>query len=165
MERFCYELPLYILYCLKLSCGSSLVSTKQVSNDRYGKRGTQARVLMRLATSNDVLDDRPTEWPKPPPGFTTKRVLMPWHDFSGKRRGGGGRKDNKRRKRGSGGGGRRRSRGDRRDNDYDDDYNMGAGGEHPALSQPLSSGRSGAYSVEELQAERNAKNAVILNIS
>ena len=62
----------------------------QVSNDRYGKRGTRARVLMRLATSNDVLDDRPTEWPKPPPGFTTKRVLMPWHDFSKR---GGGRKD------------------------------------------------------------------------
>ena len=123
-----------------------------MSNDRYGKRGTQARVLMRLATSNDVLDDRPTEWPKPPPGFTTKRVLMPWHDFTGKRRGGGGRRDNKRRRRGSGGGGRRRSRGDGRGNEYDDDYNMGAGGEHPALSQ-------------ELQAERNAKNAVILDIA
>ena len=55
---------------------------------------------MRLATSSDVLEDRPTEWPKPPQGFTTKRVLMPWHDFSGTRR-------KKRRKGGNDGGGRR----------------------------------------------------------
>jgi len=93
-------------------------TVRKVSNDRYGKRGTRARVLMRLATSIDVLDDRPTEWPKPPPGFTTKRVLMPWHDFSGKRRGGGGSgtggrrgENNKRRKRGSEGKGGRRSNG------------------------------------------------------
>lgn len=92
-------------------------TVRKVSNDRYGKRGTRARVLMRLATSIDVLDDRPTEWPKPPRGFTTKRVLMPWHDFSGKRRGGGsgtgGRRgeNNKRRKSGSESKGGRRSNG------------------------------------------------------
>lgn len=122
---------------------------------------------MRLATSDDVLDDRPTEWPRPPPGFTTKRVLMPWHDFSGRRqhRGGGGR-DNKRRRRGGddgrgGGRGRRGSRGDRRDEEYDDDY--APGGEHPGLSTGLRSGRSGGFSVEELEAERNAKKAEILS--
>ena len=116
---------------------------------------------MRLATSIDVLDDRPTEWPKPPPGFTTKRVLMPWHDFSGKRRGhnrGGGRRDNKRRRRG--GGGRRGDRDRHEDYEYTDDYATG-GGEHPGLSNGLRSGRSG-FSVEELEAERNAKNAEIL---
>ena len=110
---------------------------------------------MRLATSIDVLDDRPTEWPKPPPGFTTKRVLMPWHDFSGERR--GGRKDNKRRRRG---GGRRGSRDHRDDDDGYDNYAAG-GGEHPGLSQGLRSGRSG-FSMEEIQAERNAKNAELL---
>ena len=110
---------------------------------------------MRLATSIDVLDDRPTEWPKPPPGFTTKRVLMPWHDFSGKRR--GGRRDNKRRRRG---GGRRGSR-DHRDDDEYDNY-AAVGGEHPGLSTGLRSGRSG-FSMEEIQAERNAKNAEILS--
>lgn len=113
---------------------------------------------MRMATSIDVLDDRPTEWPKPPPGFTTKRVLMPWHDFSGRRRsgggGGGGRRDNKRRRRGNDGGRR-----DRRDDDYDD---YAAGGEHPGLSKGLRSGRSG-FTMEEIQAERNAKNAEILS--
>lgn len=108
---------------------------------------------MRLATSIDILDDRPTEWPKPPPGFTTKRVLMPWHDFSGKRR--HGRRDNKRRRRG--GGGRRNSRGS------DDEYT--GDGEHPGLSKGLRSSRPGGFTVEELEAERSAKNAEIIGIS
>ena len=120
---------------------------------------------MRLATSADVLDDRPTEWPKPPPGFTTKRVLMPWHDFSGRRRrgggggggggrgGGSGRRDNKRRKGGNDGGGGRGGGGGRRE---DERPNV-----EVLLSKGLRSGRSG-FTVEELEAERNAKNAAIL---
>ena len=125
-----------------------------MSNDRYGRRGTRARVLMRLATSADVLDDRPTEWPKPPPGFTTQRVLMPWHDFSRRpRERGGGRRDGKRRRRS---GGR-----DRRDEYERDDDHAAVGGEHPLLSKGLRSGRDG-FSMEEIQAERNAKNAEIL---
>ena len=115
---------------------------------------------MRMATSVDVLDDRPTEWPKPPPGFSTKRVLMPWHDFSGRaRRGVRGRKDSKRRKKG-GGNNRRGGRGGR-----DDGYDYSGVGEHPGLSGGLRSGRAnheGGFTVEELQAERNAKAAVNL---
>ena len=109
---------------------------------------------MRLATSNDVLDDRPTEWPKPPPGFTTKRVLMPWHDFSKR---GGGRKDNKRRRRDSGGngGGKRNNRRRSRDDEYNVEEKMNTG----------LRGRSGGYTVEELEAERRAKNAVVLDIA
>jgi hypothetical protein len=116
--------------------------------------------MMRLATSTDVLEDRPTEWPKPPPGFTTKRVLMPWHDFSGKRRRqshrgeNGGRREAKRRRRGDGDGGRRGGRS--RDEEYTGE------GEHPGLSKGLQSGRSkqrAGFSIEELQAERNAKDA------
>mmetsp|Transcript_31628 Transcript_31628/g.55040 ORF Transcript_31628/g.55040 Transcript_31628/m.55040 type:complete len:121 (-) Transcript_31628:9-371(-) len=120
---------------------------------------------MRLATSVDVLDDRPTEWPKPPPGFTTKRVLMPWHDYSGKRQHRGGRRDHRgergdsKRRRRSSGGDRRGSRG-YDDEDAGDDYT--GGGEHKGLSKGLRSGRSG-FSVEELQAERNAKSAEILS--
>ncbi|KAL7532007.1 hypothetical protein ACHAWF_003985 [Thalassiosira exigua] len=135
-------------------------TVRKVSDDRYGRRGTRARVLMRPATSLDVLDDRPTEWPKPPPGFTTRRVLMPWHDFSGRRRperrrgDGGGRREAKRRRRG--GGRRSHGRNDRSGDDY-------AGKEHPSLSKGLRSGRSG-FSVEELEAERNAKNAEILSV-
>jgi hypothetical protein len=127
-------------------------TVRKVSNDRYGRRGTRARVLMRLATSLDVLDDRPTDWPKPPPGFTTKRVLMPWHDFSGKRRR-EGKRDTKRRRRSDGG--RRRRGSDNNDNERDLDAR---------LSEGLSSGRAG-FSVEEIEAERNAKNAEILSIS
>ncbi|KAK1735402.1 nuclear cap-binding protein subunit 3 [Skeletonema marinoi] len=127
-------------------------TVRKVSNDRYGRRGTRARVLMRLATSLDVLDDRPTEWPKPPPGFTTKRVLMPWHDFSGKRRR-DGKRDTKRRRRSDGG--KRRRGNDNNNRERDLDSRMGEG---------LSSGRAG-FSVEEIEAERNAKNAEILDIS
>jgi len=132
-------------------------TVRKVSNDRHGRRGTRARVLMRLATSMDVLDERPTEWPKPPPGFSTKRVLMPWHDFSGKRRHshrhGGERRDTKRRRRGGGG-----RRGDGRGRD---DGDCAGGEEHPGLSKGLRSGRArkGGFTVEELEAERNAKNA------
>jgi hypothetical protein len=126
----------------------------QVSNDRYGIRGTRARLLMRLATSNDCLDDRPSEWPKPPPGFSTKRRLMPWYDFSGKRRQGrDNRRDTKRRR---GHDGRRRGRRDDDDNNVDT-----VDGEHPLLSKGLRSGRDG-FTMEEIQAERNAKSAELL---
>lgn len=123
----------------------------QVSNDRYGVRGTRARLLMRVATSNDVLEDRPTEWPKPPPGFTTKRRLMPWYDFSGNRRRGQarGKRDSK----------RRRSDGQRKLNWEPPKHVID--GEHPLLSKGLSSGRDG-FSMEEIEAERNAKSAVNL---
>lgn len=126
-------------------------TVRKVSNDRYGRRGTRARVLMRLATSLDVLDDRPTEWPKPPPGFTTKRVLMPWHDFSGKRRR-DGKRDTKRRRKSDG---KRRGRGNgNKSNNSEQDLDT-------RLAQGLSSGRAG-FSVEEIEAERNAKNAEVL---
>ena len=106
---------------------------------------------MRMATSMDVLEYRPTEWPKPPPGFTTKRVLMPWHDFSGRGRR-GGRKDKKRRRRDSGGKGDRRV--GVRDRDHDDF--AAEGGEHPGLSTGLKSRRSG-FSMDEIHAQRNSK--------
>jgi len=50
-------------------------------NDRFGRRGTRARALMRVANTADVLDKRPEEKPQPPPGFTTQRVLGPGSDF------------------------------------------------------------------------------------
>lgn len=103
---------------------------------------------MRIATSNDVLDDRPTEWPKPPPGFTTKRRLMPWYDFSGNRRKGRGRRDTKRRRQSG------------RKLNWEPPKHV-VDGEHPLLSQGLSSGREG-FSMAEIEAERNAKNAVNL---
>lgn len=73
---------------------------------------------MRLATTLDVLDDRPTHWPKPPPGFSTKRVLMPWHDYSGKRK---SRRDNKRRRQSDS------RRHNRRDQEYDVEDRLASG--------------------------------------
>jgi hypothetical protein len=54
---------------------------RKISTDRHGQRGTTARLLMRSATSLDILLERPKSWPKPPPGFSTKRVLGLSSDF------------------------------------------------------------------------------------
>jgi len=115
-----------------------------VTNDRYGRRGTTARVLMRVASSLDVLVDRPTHWPAPPPGFTTKRVLGPGSDFD---------TSEPRRK-------KRRKGEQRRDESYQTGSNtpfeFTGSGDHPALDRGLQSGRGG-FSVEELEAERAMK--------
>lgn len=111
---------------------------------------------MRVATSIDVLDDRPTQWPKPPPGFTTKRVLMPWHDFSGGGRRGVGQRDSKRRRRGSSSG--KRDKRDHSHGNHADDKFALHGGEHPGLGTGLRSKRSG-FTLEEIHAERKAKYA------
>lgn len=71
-------------------------SLRKVKSDRFGKRGTRSRCIVRVATSLDALDERPTTWPKPPPGFTTKRVLGPGSDFktwtNDRSKGGGGKR-------------------------------------------------------------------------
>ena len=55
---------------------------RKVSNDRFGKKGTTARYLLRLATTEDVLIDRPNSWPEPPGGFHADRVLGPKSDYA-----------------------------------------------------------------------------------
>lgn len=52
----------------------------KISNDKYGKRGTKSRILIRYATTNDILYSRPNYWPKPPPGFTIHNILGPGSD-------------------------------------------------------------------------------------
>lgn len=92
---------------------------RKIHNDRYGRRGTRSRCIVRVATSIDVLDERPTQWPKPPPGYTTKAVLGPGNDFRSHKR----RNDNKRRRNGGGGKRRRRSHGGSYEQQEDpDDY-------------------------------------------
>jgi hypothetical protein len=102
----------------------------KVTSDRYGQRGTTARLLMRVATSLDILQDRPSSWPKPPPGFSTKRVLGPGSDFP---------KQNK------------RTRGGERSD-------PGPPGTEQLMNSSLSAGRAG-FSVEEMEAERARKRA------
>lgn len=114
---------------------------RKVANDRFGRRGTRSRVLMRVASSFDVLVERPTEWPRPPPGFSTKRILGPGDDFKTDNRRTG--RKAKRRRRSGGGGGKRRSSGGggRRhsDDNYDDD--MDEGGEPRGLEGALRAAR------------------------
>jgi len=57
-----------------------LTPIRKVKDDRFGRRGTTARFLVRAASSLDILVKRPSSWPKPPPGFTTKRILGPGSD-------------------------------------------------------------------------------------
>jgi Nuclear cap-binding protein subunit 3 len=53
---------------------------RKVKNDKYGLSGTTARLLMRVATSLDILLERPNEWPIPPTAFTARQVLGPQSD-------------------------------------------------------------------------------------
>jgi hypothetical protein len=107
---------------------------RKVANDRFGRRGTTARILMRVAASTDVLLQKPTSTPAPPPGFSTKRVLGPGSDFDTGHR-------QKRRK--------RESRNEERE-----EVNTYPEGDHPLLSQGLRCGRDG-YSQEDMEAERS----------
>ena len=109
---------------------------RKVKTDRFGQRGTTARLLMRVATSEDMLEERPSSWPKPPPGFSTKRVLGPGSDFP-----------------------KRRGDGKRRRQEPAQTYDPSVpGSEHPLLGGSLSAGRDG-FSVEEMEAERAQKRA------
>ena len=109
---------------------------RKVTQDRFGRKGTRARLLLRVANSADILLQRPISKPAPPPGFTTKRVLGPGSDFET-------RQDRAKKRR------RRNNPSAMDEEPYD------GTGEHPALSRGLQSGRGG-YSVEELEAERAA---------
>jgi hypothetical protein len=103
---------------------------------------------MRLALSSDTLDERNNSWPAPPGGFSSTKVLGPESDFA---RGKGGRKN----KRGR----------DNNDNSQKPKknsapvYDPTSGEEHPLLSQGLSAGRGGGFSLEELEKERANKKA------
>jgi len=55
---------------------------RKISNDRHGRKGTTARYLLRVATTDDVLIERPNSWPEPPGGFCSDRVLGPGSDFA-----------------------------------------------------------------------------------
>ena len=54
---------------------------RKTIQDRFGRVGTRARFLIRLASNLDVLEEKPLQRPKAPPGFTTQRILGPGSDF------------------------------------------------------------------------------------
>ena len=55
---------------------------RKVSNDRHGRKGTIARFLVRVGTTEDILMKRPNTWPEPPGKFSSDRVLGPESDFA-----------------------------------------------------------------------------------
>lgn len=121
---------------------------RKIANDRYGRRGTTARLLMRVATSIDILEKRPSSWPKPPPGFTTKRVLGPGSDFPRGRDNRDGRDGSE----------RRRNEKRTRRNDEGRNEPRKPVSEEDLLGGGLRAGRAG-FSVEEMEAERAKKKA------
>ncbi len=89
---------------------------------------------MRLATSLDVLDEKPKDRSPKPPGFSTTRILGP--HIERRKNQNRAKKQGKRRK--------------------IEDEGMDDNEDHPpALDRGLSSTRPG-FSVEELEKERNA---------
>ncbi len=116
-------------------------SPQQVANDKYGRKGTTARVLMRCALSTDILQERPNTWPAPPGGFSSTKVLGPNSDYKG-----GKKKSTDKKKRKSV---------EPRDS-YMPHTDMDS--EHPMLGRGLSSGRQG-FSIGELEQERAMKKA------
>lgn len=56
------------------------VPVRKLSNNQYGRRGTCSRMLLRVASSLDLLEKRPISKLVTPPGFTTKRVSRPGSD-------------------------------------------------------------------------------------
>lgn len=112
-------------------------------NDRFGRKGTKSRFLVREATSLDILEHRPTETPRPPPGFTTRAVLGPGSDFPNKRQRGrrGGKSHSSKRERDNGQrSAKRRRRNNREYQDMEED-NVTMDGVPAALDQGLKARR------------------------
>ena len=118
---------------------------------------------MRVATSLDVLEDRPTAWPKPPPGFTTTRVLGPGSDEVRERK----RKRRRRsRKRGGGEGFRDANGMDVDEESVEDGVGDVGGGmeengegdahDEVTIDRGLKSSRPG-FTVEQMEEERKNK--------
>jgi hypothetical protein len=127
---------------------------RKVANDRHGRKGTMARVLMRLATSEDILIERPNKWPAPFPGaFSSTKVLGPASDFAPKK---GEQNDGKQKK--------QRQEEPRRDSKpkrkRDKKIKKGQQGRDKSAETLLDSGlssRRAGFSVEEMENERAAK--------
>lgn len=106
---------------------------RKVADDRFGRKGTTARVLLRVATSQDTLRGSSSKRTKTPPGFSKTRVLGPGSDLPDK-------KTNKRKR-------------SKRENATD------IRSEEPSLlNRSLKASRSG-FTVEEMVTERARKRA------
>jgi len=184
VRKVCGLLFLMILFVVLFSfpyfSGCSIAFLPlQIKNDRFGRKGTIARILMRPATSLDILQERPSSWPDPPPGFSTRRILGPGDDFNTsamddddedhdrnddgshrkKRRRRNSNNDNERNDGNNNRGKRGNVTGKRRQRGSNPPSNERRSTDD-LLSQGLSGGRAG-FSVEEMEAMRAAKKNAI----
>eukprot|EP00586_Coscinodiscus_wailesii_P023741 CAMPEP_0172499204 /NCGR_PEP_ID=MMETSP1066-20121228/123805_1 /TAXON_ID=671091 /ORGANISM="Coscinodiscus wailesii, Strain CCMP2513" /LENGTH=614 /DNA_ID=CAMNT_0013272817 /DNA_START=83 /DNA_END=1927 /DNA_ORIENTATION=+ len=120
-------------------------------NDTFGKRGTYARLLMRTATSLDILEHKPTKIPKPPKGFTTKKKLGPESDLWEPKQ----QQQRKKKRRNSDNRKNRGSNNNEKDDASDEDMVT------EKLNEGLKSKREG-FSVEDMQKEREAAAALVM---
>ena len=153
---------------------------RKLSNDRHGRKGTIARYLLRVATTEDVLIERPNYWPEPPGGFASDRVLGPKSDYASARNKRGKAKSkgrnpnpqqqqsqqqqqqknkkgsNSKRKRGRGENSGNQSNSKKNGNERRNNNNKKASNPVDLLNRGLSASRGG-FSVEEMEKERQAK--------
>ncbi|GMH62372.1 hypothetical protein TrLO_g6543 [Triparma laevis f. longispina] len=125
----------------------------KVKDDRFGRRGTRSRFLLRYATSNDVLHDKDDVLKlKLPKNFSRDRVIGGRGEGRGGRDRDGGRDNKRQRREGGGGGGGRRNHYEREDN-FDYSYVPGPREEPQGLTAPLKAARGG-FSLNEVMKER-----------
>mmetsp|Transcript_7249 Transcript_7249/g.8265 ORF Transcript_7249/g.8265 Transcript_7249/m.8265 type:complete len:658 (-) Transcript_7249:192-2165(-) len=147
---------------------------RKIANDRFGRRGTKARFLLRVAVSTDILINKPESTPVFPPGFSANRILGPLSEYDdssqverqkkrrkrelrrvpqqeteGKVQRNFRRESQQNKRRDS----KRKPRRDFRNKTKNKATTLFSDSEHPLLSKGLASSRNG-YSVEDMEAER-----------
>lgn len=130
---------------------------RKVANDRHGRRGTTARILMRAATSKDTLEERPNSWPAPPGGFSSTDILGPDSDHASK-------KQKEQHERGGKSSKSKRQREDIEAKDRHKRQPKELEDAESLMNRGLSSGRGG-FTVEEMEMERTKKKQKIAESS
>jgi hypothetical protein len=154
---------------------------RKVSNDRHGCKGTRARFLLRVGTTEDILMERPNTWPEPPGKFSSDRILGPESDYAdnnNNKNDDDSSKKNKRRQqlkktkkkdqqdnRSGSKSKRKRQRKKSDNNNNSDNSNMNRNVNNSnsnsttenLLNKGLSSGSRSGFSVKEMEKERQAK--------
>jgi hypothetical protein len=161
------SLPSIDLGCMSWRFGKRPI--RKASNDRHGRRGTTARYLLRVATTEDVLIERPSSWPEPPGGFANDRVLGAESDYANANA--NAKKNHKTKTKKSNpqqqqqnrrGSNSKRKHGQEENNGKNDLKNKNNNNNNKTnnpvdlLNRGLSSSRGG-FSVEDMEKERQAK--------
>jgi hypothetical protein len=106
---------------------------------------------MRVATSDDILQERPNSWPAPPGGFSNTKVLGPDSDYAPKKSDSTKSKQQQHHQRGS-----NKPKNKRQRRDIANDRPKEKEAVENLMDRGLSSSRAG-FSVEEMEQERARK--------